>query len=202
VKEITLSALGAITLIVLSIQLVDLPLATWIAEYVGTYLPYVRTANIQDQLLIIVVTLTSLSWMVYFYFAYQNIFDRRTFFCRISGTVLPISFGLKTILKWMFGRTETHTWLSDNSQYSFHWFAGTKGFQGFPSGHMLVFTPVFLALWHFYPRYRLYFGALWLCLGAALITTEYHFLSDVLAGVYIGMLVYLAVNRMIGNEPD
>jgi len=198
VKKITLSTLGAITFIILSIQLFDLPLAAWIAEYVGTYLPYVKTSNIRDQLLMIVITLTSLSWMAYFYFVYQNIFDHRTFFCRISGTVLPLSFALKTVLKWMFGRTETHTWLSDNSQYSFHWFAGTKGFQGFPSGHMLVFTPIFLALWHFYPRYRLYYGALWLCLAVALLITEYHFLSDVLAGVYIGIVVYLVISRTIG----
>lgn len=197
VKEILFSALAALILVVLSMRLLDLPLAAWIAGYLMAYAPYVKTSNIPDLLLITVVILTSLSWMVYFYLAHRNIHDQRTLFCRVTGTVLPVSFGVKTVLKWIFGRTETRTWLSDPSLYGFHWFNGTEGFQGFPSGHMLVFTPLFMALWYFYPRYRLYYGVVWFCLGGALITTEYHFLSDVLAGAYIGAAVYLAVSRAV-----
>jgi len=193
VKEIFLSALAALILVVLCMWLLDLPLAVWIARHVGTYAPYVRTSNLPDHLLVIVVILTSLSWSAYFYLVRRNIYDQRTFLCRMTGTVLPLSFGIKTLLKWMFGRIETHTWLADPSLYGFHWFAGTEGFQGFPSGHMLVFTPLFLALWHFYPRHRLYYGVAWFGLGVALVTTEYHFLSDVLAGTYLGAVVYLAV---------
>lgn len=193
VKEIFLSALAALILVVLCMWLLDLPLAVWIAKHVGTYAPYVRTSKLPDHLLVIVVILTSLSWSAYFYLVRRNIYDQRTFFCRMTGTVLPLSFGIKTLLKWMFGRTETHTWLADPGLYGFHWFAGTEGFQGFPSGHMLVFTPLFLALWHFYPRHRLYYGVAWFCLGVALVTTEYHFLSDVLAGIYLGAVVYLVV---------
>lgn len=178
-------------------RLLDLPLAAWIAHYLRANALYVKTSNIPDLLLITVVMLTSLSWVVYFCLVRRNIHDQRTLLCRVTGTVLPLSFGMKTILKWLFGRTETRAWLSDPSLYGFHWFAGTEGFQGFPSGHMLVFTPLFLALWYFYPRYRLYYGAGWFCLGAALITTDYHFLSDVLAGAYIGAVVYLSVSRMV-----
>lgn len=178
-------------------RLLDLPLAAWIAEYLMTYAPYVKTSEIPDLLLITVAILTSLSWMVYFYLAHRNIHDQRTLFYRVMGTVLPLSFGVKTVLKWIFGRTETRTWLSDPSLYGFHWFNGTEGFQGFPSGHMLVFTPLFLALWYFYPRYRLYYGIVWFCLGIALITTEYHFLSDVLAGAYIGAVVYQTVTARL-----
>lgn len=197
-KEIFFSAPAALILIVLCMRLLDLPLAAWIAGYLGSYAPHVKTSNIPDLLLVFVVILTSLSWMGYFYLVRRNIHDQRTLFCYVTGTVLPLSFGMKIVLKWLFGRTETRTWLSDPSLYGFHWFAGTEGFQGFPSGHMLVFTPLLLALWHFYPRYRLYYGIVWFCLGAALITTEYHFLSDVLAGAYIGAVVYLSVSRTPG----
>jgi membrane-associated phospholipid phosphatase len=197
VKEIFLSALAALILIVLCVWLLDLPLAAGIAEHLVAYAPYVKTSDIPDLLLITVVILTSLSWMMYFYLAHRNIHDQRTLFCRVMGTVLPISFGVKIILKWIFGRTETRLWLSDPSVYGFHWFNGTGGFQGFPSGHMLVFTPLFLALWYFYPRYRLFYGVIWFCLGTALIMTEYHFLGDVLAGAYIGAVVYLAVSHAL-----
>lgn len=191
------SSLAAFILIVLSMQLLDFPLAAWIAEYLGGYAPYLKTTNIPDPLLILVVILTSLSWGAYFYLVRRNIHNQRSLFFCVTGTVLPVSFGMKTILKWLFGRTETRTWLSDPTSYGFHWFAGTEGSQGFPSGHMLVLTPLFMALWYFYPRYRLYYAAVWVCLGAALLTTEYHFLSDVLAGAYIGAIVYLAVRRTV-----
>lgn len=197
-KAILSSALAALILIVLCMQLLDLLLAAWIAEHLRSYAPSVKSPNIPDLLLIFVVILTSLSWVVYFYLTRRNIHDRRTLFCRVTGTVLPLSFGMKTVLKWFFGRTETRIWLSDPNLYGFHWFKGAEGFQGFPSGHMLVLTPLFLALWHFYPRYRLYYGVVWFGLGTALITTEYHFLGDVLAGAYIGAVVYLAVSRRVG----
>jgi membrane-associated phospholipid phosphatase len=197
VKQVFFSAIVALISVVLGIWLLDLPLATWIADYLVNYAPSVKSANIPDLLLVTVVILTSLSWTMYFYLAHRNIHDQRTLFCLVTGTVLPLSFGLKIILKWLFGRIETRTWLSDPSLYGFHWFNGTEGFQGFPSGHMMVFTPLFLAMWHYYPRFRLHCGAAWFCLGIALITTEYHFFSDVVAGAYIGAVIYLGVSRTV-----
>jgi membrane-associated phospholipid phosphatase len=175
----------------------DLQLAVWVAGYLTDYAPVIEHSNIPDLLMITVVILTSLSWTAYFYLVQRNIHDQNTIFCCVMGTVMPLSFGVKTVMKWLFGRIETRTWLSDPNLYGFHWFNGSEGFQGFPSGHMLVFTPMFLALWHFNPRYRLYYGMAWFCLGVALITTEYHFLSDVIAGAYIGAILYLAVRRWV-----
>jgi membrane-associated phospholipid phosphatase len=197
-KWVFVRALAAFIAIMLCIQLLDLPLAAWVARYMGSHAPHLGTSDIPDLLLISVVILTSLSWMGYFYLVRLNIHDRRTLFCQVTGTVLPLSFGMKTVLKWAFGRTETRAWLSDPSLYGFHWFAGTKGLQGFPSGHMLVFTPLLLALWHFYPRYRLYYGVIWSGLGIALLVTEYHFLGDVVAGACVGVLAYLVVRRTVG----
>ena len=179
--------------IIFSIWLLDRPIAFWIMEYLSKYPPYLKTANITDHLLIIVIFLTSLSWMTYLYLAHRKIHDKRRVFCTVTGTVLPLSFTIKTILKWLFGRTETHTWLHDQNLYQFHWFSGKDGFEGFPSGHMLVLTPLLLSLWHFYPQYRLYYLIAWCFLGVALVLTQYHFLSDIVFGAYIGALLYLAV---------
>lgn len=195
VKVIFFSTPAALIWVVLSVQFWDLPLATWIAKYLLAYFPHVKNSDIPDLLLITVVTLTSLSWIFYFYLVHRNIHDRRTLFFRVVGTTMPLTFVVKDVLKWIFGRTNTRIWLSHPSLYDFHWFAGTKEFEGFPSGHMLVFTPVFMALWQFFPRYRLYYGVVWFCLAIALIVTEYHFLSDVLAGAFIGAVVYLTVSR-------
>jgi membrane-associated phospholipid phosphatase len=107
---------------------------------------------------------------------------------------------MKMILKWIFGRTEAHNWLFHPERYGFHWFAGSEGYLGFPSGHMMVFTPLFLALWDFFPRYRVYYVTVWLFLGIALIVTEYHFLSDVAAGIYVGILIYQLVVAALNRE--
>lgn len=198
-RNIFLSAIVVILFVVISIWWLDRPLAIWITEYVKTYIP-AATNNITDYLLIIVVILSSLSWAVYFYLLHRNIHNQSTTFSRITGTVLPLSFALKVILKWLFGRTETHLWLINPSLYGFQWFSSIKGFEGFPSGHMLVFTPLFLALWQFYPRYYLCYAAAWLGLALALLITEYHFLSDVVAGAYLGILLYLAVVARLDNQ--
>jgi membrane-associated phospholipid phosphatase len=195
--DIRFGGLVALILVVLSVLFWDLPLAAWIAKYLLAYFPHVKNNDIPDLLLITVVILTSLSWMMYFYLVHKNIHDRRTHFFRVMGTVMPLTFVVKDVLKWIFGRTNTRIWLSHPSLHGFHWFAGAKGFEGFPSGHMLVFTPLFLALWQFFPRYRLYYGVAWLCLAIALIVTEYHFLSDVLAGAFVGAVVYLTVIRAV-----
>ncbi len=194
------SAIGWLILVLLSIRLLDQRLAGWIAEYLTVYAPFVKTSNIPDLLLMSCIILSSLSWIAYFYLVSQNIRDRNTLFCRVMGTALPLAFGMKIISKWLFGRTEARTWLLDPSSYGFHWLGGQDGFQGFPSGHMLVFTPLFLALWHFYPCYRLYYGLAWLTLGVALVITEYHFLSDVIAGAYIGFIVYRIVICAVGQN--
>lgn len=192
------SAIAMLILTALCMWLCDLPLASLFAHDLRSNGIYVQAAKIPDVLLMAVVILTSLSWISYFSLIRLNIHDQHTLLCRLTGTVLPLAYGVKAILKWFFGRTEPRTWVSDPNLYGFHWFAGTEGFQAFPSGHMLVLTPLFLVLSNFFPRYRFYYGVGWFCLGAALIATDFHYLSDVLVGAYIGAGVYRIVRRGVG----
>jgi membrane-associated phospholipid phosphatase len=53
---------------------------------------------------------------------------------------------------------------------------------------MMVFTAFFAALWHFYPRYRSISVGLLLVLASALVMTDHHYLSDVIAGAYLGLI--------------
>ena len=190
------SAVAALVLIVLSIHLLDLPLAAWFAERQWANAMHAAALKLPE-LSYVVASLTSVSWIVYFYLGRKNTLRTSQAFFLLTGTTLPLSFGVKTVLKWMFGRTETRTWLKHLSPDGFHWFAGKQGYLSFPSGHMLVLTPLFVALWHFYPRYRVYSAVVWCCLGAALVATDAHYLSDVLAGAYFGAVVYLATARAI-----
>jgi membrane-associated phospholipid phosphatase len=196
-QRIFFSTLLAFVLVALCMRFVDLPLAALVSGHLKNYGLNADNTKVPDFLLITVAIMTSVSWIVYFSLVRRNIHDRRTDVCQVTGTVLPLAFVLKTVLKWLFGRTETRAWLADPAMPGFHWLAGTEGSSGFPSGHMLVYTPLFLALWHFFPRYRRYYGLAWIGLGVALISTQYHFLSDVIAGAYLGALLFLGVRHAL-----
>lgn len=186
-------------LVFVSIQWWDLPLAGWIAENLHVKGFEIRKLNVPDLLFMFASALTIASWLAYLWLSRSGVQEKYLTACRLTGTTLPAAVAVKSILKWIFGRTETRAWLADPGSYGFHWLAGNDGYNGFPSGHMLVLTPLFLILWNYYPRYRFYYGIAWIGLGISLIVTEYHFLSDVLAGGYIGMIVFLCLNRWIGS---
>ncbi len=190
-------ALAVLAGVLFSMRFLDLAAAGWIAEYLRGHPLSNRVADLPDLLLLLVVVLTTASWAAFGYFRRRGVQDARCDFLRLTGSVLPLAFLIKTLLKWLFGRIETREWLLHPEAYGFHWFAGDEGFNGFPSGHMLVLTPLFLAFWQFYPRYRPLYALVWSGLAIALVLTDYHFLSDVIAAAYIGLLVHLAALRML-----
>ena len=91
----------------------------------------------------------------------------------------------------------SNTWLQKPQLYGFHWFHGGGFYDGFPSWHMAVFAALIAALWRFYPRCRSICLFFLLALASALIVTNYHFLGDVLAGAYLGVLVEEVSYRLL-----
>jgi membrane-associated phospholipid phosphatase len=78
----------------------------------------------------------------------------------------------------------------------FNWFHGA-GIGCFPSGHMTVFTAFGVAIWYSYPRCRRLTALGLVLLGMALIVTDYHFLSDVIAGAYVGLLLDHGIRHVL-----
>jgi membrane-associated phospholipid phosphatase len=62
------------------------------------------------------------------------------------------------------------------------------GSGSFPSGHMTVFAALGIAVLLYYPKYRKPVIIFLVLLGIALIGTDYHFLSDVIGGAYLGFI--------------
>ena len=174
----------------------DVHLADFILERTGRAFLFSRTvSSLPDLLLVTVIAVCSVSWAGYFLLSKTRTSDRRIRLFLVLGTSLPIAFLSKVLLKWIFGRVDTRVWLLHPETYSFHWFHGGLNFEGFPSGHMLVLTPLFLAGWNYFPRLRPVVLAAWLGLAVALLLTEYHFLGDLIAGSYLGYLIYYGVDR-------
>ena len=185
-------------LIFISYHFVDIGLASFILDILGpSFLQSDQVSNMPDLLSLIVCATTLLSWTGYLYLSHKGVKSKETLLCQLIGCTVPFSFFLKAVIKPLVGRTNTRVWLFNPDLYGLHWFHGGDDYSSFPSGHMAVFTCLALGFWRFYPRYRhAYLGFLFL-LAVALIATEYHFLSDVIAGAYLGWVVDRIVHRCL-----
>jgi len=152
-------------------------------------------AHIPDLLLHMVVAITVLCWTGYFMIRRRYVNRRPALFLRACGTVVPLAFLSKVGLQHVFGRPDPHVWLVHHLSPRFHWFRAGAGYGCFPSGHMTVFTALMTTLLHYYPRYRRVILALLLLLALALVVTNYHFLSDVVAGAILGAAVALVFDE-------
>ena len=153
------------------------------------------TSRIPDLLLPVVLVLSGVLWAMYLRRVRRGNRDEKTRFFLLSGTALPAAYVTKSMLKHLFGRMNTRDWLENPVDRSFHWFHGGGEYSGFPSGHMAVFTTLAVACWLFFPKYRATYLAAIVGLGIALIATDYHFLSDVIAGGYLGLVVLVGTDR-------
>ena len=89
------------------------------------------------------------------------------------------------ILKAIFGRQNPSAWLNNPTIHIFYFFQGDEH-SSFPSGHMVMATAFAGVLIRLYPRTLPVFSAL-LGVGAiALLIGDWHFVSDVIAGAFVG----------------
>jgi len=144
-------------------------------EYVPDFLPYLVGIG------------TILIWAIYFYRLHKKKIGVKTQFLQLAGTALPVANLLKTFFQFVFGRTNIREWLIVGKPPVFNWF-NKIGSGCFPSGHMTVFVAFGTAFLFYYPQYRRKVLIILVLLGAALIATDYHFLSDVIAGAYLGFI--------------
>ena len=181
-----------VPIVAAAVFFLDEPVALAVDVILG-YDPRLReyTSCIPDLLLPAVLVLAAAMWTARYLRIRKGLRDARADFYRMGGTVLPVSYIAKTAFKFLFGRIETRHWLK-NPAAELQWFHSGEGHAGFPSGHMTVFAALAAACWIFYPGLRGACLFLLLLLGAALLATNYHFLSDVVAGGYLGLAVAAA----------
>ncbi len=104
---------------------------------------------------------------------------------------LPILHGLK----WAVGRLRP---VAEQGSLSFQPFSGGVYADGFPSGHTTTATVFALLLSMYLPRLRWVLYP-WLCLvGVERLIARMHFLSDVLAGYALGVVIVYACLKLLG----
>lgn len=112
--------------------------------------------------------------------------------CSISFIV---SAAAKNQLKFVFGRTWPETWINNNPSlirdgvYGFNPFHGGQAFASFPSGHMTEICVLMSILWLCYPKFRAPYFICVVAVAVGLVGANYHFLSDVIAGGFLGVSI-------------
>lgn len=203
-RNIRLMVTGLLLLpiIILCVLYLDIPLALFVKNHLYANPAWSRTtANLPDLLLMVVLLSMFGSCCLYLVRSRKGIYDQLTSLAKHVLWVAPASFLVKTGLKLAFGRGNTRYWLLDPGLNGFHWFQMKDHCDGFPSGHMLVIVALLAALWRFYPKTRPLGILVSILLGVALIATNYHFLSDVIAGAYFGIAVEFVVYRQLFGQP-
>ena len=103
-----------------------------------------------------------------------------------------LAFAMKEALKYAFGRTWPETWIDRNPSwigdgaYGFHPFHGGEGWHSFPSGHMTLITASSAVLWQRVRRLRGLAATLVLLVAIGLFGADFHFISDLVAGTFLG----------------
>jgi membrane-associated phospholipid phosphatase len=125
-----------------------------------------------------------------------------------AGIGLIVADQFRESLRDVFGRYWPETWIDDNPSliqdgaYGFHLFHTGNAYGSFPSGHAARTLAVLAAIWCAAPRWR------WICAMAAiaeaigLVGMNYHFVSDVIAGGFLGAIVGFYVAFFCGVMPE
>jgi membrane-associated phospholipid phosphatase len=98
-------------------------------------------------------------------------------------------------LKYALGRTWPDTWIQNNPSliqngvFGFNPFHGGPGFASFPSGHVAAVCAAITVLWWSYRRLRPICLVFVAAVAIGLIGANYHFLSDILGGIFVGTSV-------------
>lgn len=125
---------------------------------------------------------------------------------RIAAAIL-IVVALKDQFKFMFGRTWPATWTANNPSYLkdgiygffpyVSWFTGggSRAYHAFPSGTTAVITVACVAIALAWRPFRWIAPLPIAAVVIGLIGTNYHWVSDIIAGLMLGTVVALAAHR-------
>jgi len=98
-------------------------------------------------------------------------------------------------ISYIFGRYWPETWIDNNPSfirdgaYGFNWLTTSHIYGSFPSGHAARMAAPTVIICLVYPRWSLLAILIMLATAIGLLGMNYHFVSDVLAGMFLGGMV-------------
>jgi membrane-associated phospholipid phosphatase len=100
------------------------------------------------------------------------------------------------VIKFVLGRYRPR-YLFDNGLYGFTFLNHTWAMNSFPSGHSQAAFAAMTALTLVFPRYDIAFFAVAVLVAASRFLTTVHFLSDTVAGAWLGIVVTVLIHRFL-----
>lgn len=180
--------------VMLCLLFIDGPVATAIWNMTSAYPGLTKRFNGLPNLLTAAVLLcTTALWLVYALVHRSKIMAS---FLRLAATAVPLAFIMKIVLQHAFGHTSVRMWLQEGLPIAFRPFHPIRT-GGFPSGHSLVLAAFLTAVWLYFPRLRIPAAVLMCGLAAGLLVTSYHFVSDIVAGIWCGILLTVCLQRVL-----
>jgi membrane-associated phospholipid phosphatase len=171
---------------------IDRPLALFAHAYSGHRATFARLTHFPDPLIPLAATaFVALGLWALAERSFSKLVTAASL-CSISLLVAELT---KNQLKFVFGRLWPDTWVENNpsfihdSAYSFNFFHGGRGYASFPSGHTAATCALISVLWIMYPKLRPLYALVVLAVAVGLIGANYHFLSDVIAGGFVGVSI-------------
>ena len=186
------SLLGIVPAVMVSFLWLDRPIASFVHLHGFRYSHHEavdRLSHFPNPLLLLAVVLSVILGVRMIFGRPLSHDQANTFVCSLA---VLFTETMKNFLKFVFGRTWPETWVDNNPSfisdgiYGFHFMHGGSAYQSFPSGHMAATCTVISVMCIRYPRYRRFYLIAGLFVGAALVGGNYHFLSDIIAGAFIG----------------
>jgi membrane-associated phospholipid phosphatase len=187
----------------LSFLLFDRPLAWFLKAHMGgDFEGFLKTVTnlglggvylIPSGLLVVVLVLSALSA--------PSLARRHALFAKawVPGFVflsVAVSGLLNNLVKFVLGRYRPR-YLFDEGLYGFTYLNHSWAMNSFPSGHSQAAFAAMTALTLVFPRYDIAFYAIAVLVAASRFLTTVHFLSDTIAGAWLGMLVTILIHRAL-----
>ena len=177
------ASLGLVAVVIVSIRYIDRPLAR-LTGSLPLFHHLFTSGPVSFPILVILASVAIMLALGHRFLGKP--FSRWMTAGTIAGLALILSVMLTEYgLKFVFGRTLPSAYLQ-SGQYGFHWFHEGAKFGSFPSGHTDQAAAILSVLWVFYPRWRWAYVVGLCSISFALVAGQWHFLSDIIAGGYVG----------------
>ena len=186
----TLSLAGTAIAAGISYQWLDRPIALFFHKTVARPQTFATLTYAPDPMVPLAVTVFVVLGLMNLSGRALSRLENCALLCSLSLIVAELT---KIQLKLVFGRTWPDTFRDNNPSflhdgvYGFNFFHGGHGYASFPSGHTAVTCAVISVLWIYYPAWRPLWALAVLAVAIGLIGANYHFLSDVIAGGFVGV---------------
>ena len=184
----------------LSIAFIDRPVAFFMFRHAhGSQAPFILLSHIVDALEVLAAI--AIVWSGFNVALHRSLGPHGQLILR-TALALFVAIGVKDVLKLAFGRTWPETWTCNNPSlikdgaYTFSPFHGGIGWSAFPSGHETLACAVAACLWVLLPRFRLAYILMVLLVAVSLLVSDFHFVSDILAGCLAGWMVGLFIAQV------